>query len=90
MRSRPEGRAHREWIRERITPHLSVGRMVPPSWLIASRLGISQQEAAKHMRAVLNQDGFKVKRSSVGEGVRNVVTISPIDGLSSQRYEAGR
>lgn len=95
-RGRPEGRAHRQRLRKEVLPSLRVGCRVPPSKLIAKLLGISQQEASRHLRRVLEEDGFVVEMQADREigGRRLHVTalqeerLIRVDAIAAQRMAA--
>ena len=57
-RQRPEGLAHRARIRAVIVPRLVPGCRLPATALLGRWLGISQQEACRHLRRVLAEDGI--------------------------------
>lgn len=70
-RGRPEGRAHRQRLREEVLPHLMRGSQVPLAKTLAAMLSVSVSEAARHMRRVLAEDGFvvAVRAPSQNKGV---------------------
>lgn len=76
-RGRPEGRAHRQLLRDAVVPHLRAGVQVPPAKCLAALLGVSMSEAARHMRRVLEEDGFTVTVRAPGHNKGIFVVFAP-------------
>jgi len=78
-RSRPQGRAHRAKIRALIVPKLYVGARVPGRSFMAKFLGVSPQSGRRHIRRVLEEDGFETEMRFDWErnAYRNFVTGLP-------------
>lgn len=89
MKSRPQGRAHRDKLRSEVLPRLRVGMMVPEAKVLSLLLGITGSEAARHMRRVLDEAGISTVLRCYGEGKRTVVASMPVraqSGLSYRHY----
>jgi hypothetical protein len=59
--SKPRGRLHRAKIRAMIVPKLYVGARVPGRSFLAKFLGVSPPSARRHIRRVLEEDGFETE-----------------------------
>lgn len=77
LRSRPEGRLHRDWLRAWILPRLYVGCMVPSGAFLSHHLGIDPSAACKHMRRVLVEAGVTTEVRPIDTGTRTFVTALP-------------
>lgn len=95
-RNKKEGAAHRARLRAEVLPYLRIGFMVPTATLLSGLLGVSPSEAARHMRRVLEEDGFTVVCRGTEKTWRLFITGAPAvvtwarspSGISYQHYEA--
>lgn len=80
-RGRPEGIRHRAELRRLVVPRLFIGATVPTSKFLAKVLGIQSSEALRHMKIVLAEDGFDVRRQGIKgrPGTRLVVHRLPVE-----------
>lgn len=56
------GLAHREVLERLLLPRLSVGCRLPRQARVGRWLGLSQQEAGRHLRRVLEEAGITTER----------------------------
>ena len=68
IRSRPEGRIHRQRLRALILPRLQPGATVPSGPELSRLLGIHHSEAYRHMRRVLAEAGIVTETRGAGRG----------------------